>query len=211
MIRVAICDDFKIVREGLRHILDETHDIKVVAEFASGEDLIEQARDLNIDVLLLDISLPGRSGLDTLKEMKVYKPKLPVLILSMYPEDQYAIRMLKAGASGYLHKDSAPEVLVQAIKNVVTGKPYFSENIAQLLVNQATNKGEKLPHELLSDRECEVMLLIGKGLTPTEIASTLFLSIKTVSTYRTRILHKMNMSSNAELIKYLISHNLITT
>ncbi len=211
MIRVAICDDFKIVREGLRHILDETHDIKVVAEFASGEDLIEQARDLNIDVLLLDISLPGRSGLDTLKEMKVYKPKLPVLILSMYPEDQYAIRMLKAGASGYLHKDSAPEVLVQAIKNVVTGKPYFSENIAQLLVNQATNKGEKLPHELLSDREFEVMLLIGKGLTPTEIASTLFLSIKTVSTYRTRILHKMNMSSNAELIKYLISHNLITT
>ncbi len=208
-IRVALCDDFKIVREGLKQVINNMPDFVVNAEFASGEELIDAIRQLDTDILLLDISLPGRSGLDTLKEIKIYKASLPVLILSMFPEDQYAIRMLRAGASGYLHKDSAPEELFKAIKIILAGNPYYSEEIAQLLVSKASPKNEKLPHEKLSDREFEVMVLIGKGVSPVDIAKVLYLSIKTVSTYRTRIMNKMGLSNNAELIKYLVSHKLL--
>jgi len=209
--RVALCDDFKIVREGLRQIINNTPDFVVNAEFANGEELIDAVRKLDTDILLLDISLPGRSGLDTLKEVKVYKAELPILILSMFPEDQYAIRMLRAGASGYLHKDSAPEELFKAIKHILAGNTYYSDDIAQLLVQQAAHNSEKLPHENLSDREFEVMVLIGRGVSPVEIAKVLFLSIKTVSTYRTRIMNKMGLKNNADLIKYLVSHKLLDT
>ncbi len=212
MINVVICDDHKIVREGLSKIIANFHDIKIIADdIASGEELLQRLRKLEPDLIILDVSLPGRSGLEVLKQIKILYPEIKVLVLSMYPEDQFAIRMLKAGASGYLHKDSAPEVLVEAIRVIHNGGEYLSPAITKLLYREMSAKNLELPHSSLSDREYEVFLAIGEGKPNNQIASQLSLSAKTISTYRARILNKMNMDNNSDIIKYILLHNLLPT
>ncbi|MCH2198683.1 MAG: response regulator transcription factor [Flavobacteriales bacterium] len=210
MIDVVICDDHKIVREGLSKIISNFPDIKILSDdIASGEELLQRLRKEQPDVIVLDVSLPGRSGLEVLKQVKIFYPEIKVLVLSMYPEDQFAIRMLKAGASGYLHKDSAPEVLIDAIRTVQEGGEYLSPAITKLLYREMNNKNQDLPHKQLSDREYEVFLAIGEGKANNQIASQLMLSAKTISTYRSRILTKMNMDNNSDIIKYILLHNLL--
>jgi len=208
MTKVAICDDHKIVREGLKQIINVFDGFEVVAEAESGEQLINKLRDIEVDLLILDVSLPGRSGLEVLKQIKGMQPDLGVLVLSMYPEDQFAIRMLKAGASGYLHKDSAPEVLKQALTTISNGGEYLSDKITKLLYREMSSNGAELPHKRLSDREYEVLLYIGEGKSISEIAAQLSLSVKTISTYRTRILEKMNIENNSDMVKYIMLHDL---
>lgn len=212
MINVVICDDHKIVREGLSKIIANFPDIHIIADdIASGEELLQRLRKTEPDIIVLDVSLPGRSGLEVLKQVKIFYPEIKVLVLSMYPEDQFAIRMLKAGASGYLHKDSAPEVLIEAIRTIQNGGEYLSPQITKLLYREMNNKNQELPHLTLSDREYEVFLAIGEGKANNQIASQLSLSAKTISTYRSRILTKLNMDNNSDIIKYILLHNLIPT
>jgi|TARA_B110000211_G_scaffold216592_1_gene259742 two-component system invasion response regulator UvrY len=209
MIRLAICDDHKIVREGIRQIIQEFHDITLIQnDISSGEELLQVLRKTEVDVIILDVSLPGRSGLEVLKQVKILHPKTNVLILSMYPEDQFAIRMLKAGASGYLHKDSSPDVLIEAIRVISKGGEYLSPEITKLLFREMNNKHQELPHTSLSDREYEVFLAIGDGRPNNAIALQLSLSAKTISTYRSRVLKKMNLDNNSDMIKYILLHNL---
>ena len=208
MTKVAICDDHKIVREGLKQIINVFDGFEVVIEAESGEQLINKLRDIEVDLLILDVSLPGRSGLEVLKQIKGMQPDLGVLVLSMYPEDQFAIRMLKAGASGYLHKDSAPEVLKQALTTISNGGEYLSDKITKLLYREMSSNGAELPHKRLSDREYEVLLCIGEGKSISEIAAQLSMSVKTISTYRTRILEKMNIENNSDMVKYIMLHDL---
>lgn len=210
MINVVICDDHKIVREGLSKIIANFPDIHIIADdIASGEELLQRLRKEQPDIIILDVSLPGRSGLEVLKQVKIFYPDIKVLVLSMYPEDQFAIRMLKAGASGYLHKDSAPEVLIDAIRTIQSGGEYLSPQITKLLYREMNNKNQELPHLTLSDREYEVFLSIGEGKANNQIANQLSLSAKTISTYRSRILTKLNMDNNSDIIKYMLLHNLI--
>ena len=212
MINVVICDDHKIVREGLSKIIANFPDIHIIADdIASGEELLQRLRKTEPDIIVLDVSLPGRSGLEVLKQVKIFYPDIKVLVLSMYPEDQFAIRMLKAGASGYLHKDSAPEVLIEAIRTIQNGGEYLSPQITKLLYREMNNKNQELPHLTLSDREYEVFLAIGEGKANNQIESQLSLSAKTISTYRSRILTKLNMDNNSDIIKYILLHNLIPT
>jgi two-component system invasion response regulator UvrY len=212
MIQVVLCDDHKIVRDGLSKIIGSFNDIEVIADdIASGEELLQRLRKTQPDVIVLDVSLPGRSGLEVLKQIKIFYPDIKVLVLSMYPEDQFAIRMLKAGASGYLHKDSAPEVLIEAIRTIQDGGEYLSPQITKLLYREMNNKNQELPHKQLSDREFEVFLAIGEGKANNHIANQLSLSAKTISTYRSRILTKMTMDNNSEIIKYILLHNLLPT
>lgn len=212
MINIVICDDHKIVREGLSKIIDSFPDIKIIADdVASGEELMQRLRKVQPDLIVLDVSLPGRSGLEVLKQIKIIYPEIKVLVLSMYPEDQFAIRMLKAGASGYLHKDSEPEVLIDAIRTIHNGGEYLSPAITKLLYREMSSKNQDLPHRALSDREYEVFLAIGEGKPNNQIAAQLSLSAKTISTYRSRILTKMNMENNSDMIKYILLHNLIPT
>lgn len=208
MKKVAICDDHKIVREGLKQIINVFEGFEVVLEAESGEQLLNKVHDNPIDILILDVSLPGRSGLEVLKQIKNLQPETGVLVLSMYPEDQFAIRMLKAGASGYLHKDSAPEVLKQALITISGGGEYLSDKITKLLYREMNGEGGELPHKRLSDREYEVLLYIGEGKSISEIAVQLSLSVKTISTYRTRILEKMNLENNSDMVKYIMLHDL---
>ncbi|MFN8441885.1 MAG: response regulator transcription factor [Caldilineaceae bacterium] len=208
MIRVLIADDHAIVRKGLRQIAKEQATGIEVDEAENGQEVIEKVQVNSYDVLVLDISMPGRNGLDILQEVRHSTPKLPVLILSMHPEEQYAIRMLKSGASGYLTKDCAPDQLVPAIQKIARGGKYVSDTLAERLLFDLTGESNQKPHELLSDREYSVLLLIGQGKTPTEIADQMVLSVKTVSTYRTRILEKLNLQSTAELIRYVVENNL---
>ena len=212
MINVVLCDDHKIVRQGLRQIISGYPDIQILADdIASGEELLQRLRTLEPDLIILDVSLPGRSGLEVLKQVKIFYPDIHVLVLSMYPEDQFAIRMLKAGASGYLHKDSEPDVLIDAIRTIDAGGEYLSPQITKLLYREMNNKNQDLPHKLLSDREYEVILAIGDGKANNFIANQLKLSAKTISTYRSRILTKMNMDNNSDIIKYILLHNLSPT
>lgn len=208
MIRVVLADDHKMVRQGLRQILSELDDIRVAAEAASGEEFLALARKTDFDIAVLDISMPGINGLEALRQIKAEKKNVRVLILSMYPEDQYSIRALKSGADGYLTKDSAAEELVCAIRTVAAGKKYLTPSIAERLAYNLDENSEIPPHELLSDREFEVFKLIADGKTPTEIAETLFLSVKTISTYRARILEKMRMKTNAQLIHYAANNRI---
>lgn len=209
MIKLAICDDHKIVREGIRQIIERYPDLDlVIDDVSSGELLLQRLRKVTVDVIILDVSLPGRSGLEVLKQIKIFYPQTNVLVLSMYPEDQFAIRMLKAGASGYLHKDSSPEVLVEAIRTIAKGGEYLSAEITKLLYKEMNNKNQDLPHTTLSDREYEVFLAIGEGKPNNMIAKQLSLSAKTISTYRSRILNKMNMDNNSDMIKYILLHDL---
>lgn len=210
MINTIICDDHKIVREGLSKIISNFPDINILADdVSSGEELLQRLRKVQPDIIVLDVSLPGRSGLEVLKQIKIFYPEIKVLVLSMYPEDQFAIRMLKAGASGYLHKDSAPDVLIEAIRTIHNGGEYLSPAITKLLYREMNNKSQGLPHNQLSDREYEVFLAIGEGKANNQIADQLSLSAKTISTYRSRILTKMNMDNNSDIIKYILLHNLL--
>lgn len=209
MMRVLIADDHAIVRKGLRQIAKEQATGIEIDEAENGQEVMEKIQQAKYDLLVLDISMPGRNGLDILQEVRHMQPALPVLILSMHPEDQYAIRMLKSGASGYLTKDCAPDQLVPAIQKIARGGKYVSDTLAEKLLFDLTGASTQRPHELLSDREYSVLLMIGEGKTPTEIAEQLVLSVKTVSTYRTRILEKLNIQTTAEMIRYVIENNLV--
>jgi two-component system invasion response regulator UvrY len=209
MIRVLIADDHSIVRQGLKQILEETDDLSVEGEASDGNEALQKIRDMEWDVVLMDVSMPGKNGIETLKQIRQEKPDLPVLILSMYPEDQYAIRLIRAGASGYLTKESAPEQLVAAIRTVSQGKKYISPSVAELLALEIGSKSDRPPHEQLSNREDQIFRLIASGKTVSQIAEELKLSVKTASTYRTRILEKMHMKTNAELTHYAIRNGLI--
>jgi len=204
--KIIVADDHAVVRKGLKQILLEMSGVKAVEEVDNGPALIERVTKEDFDFVVLDISMPGQSGLLTLKEIKNHKPKLPVLMLSIHPEEQYALRALKDGASGYITKDSAPDELVKAIQKILSGHKYITQTIADKLVGDF---GDKLPHELLSDREYEVFSMIAIGRTMTDIADELSLSVKTVSTYRSRIYDKMNMKSRTELTLYAIQNKLV--
>ena len=209
MIKILIADDHAIVRAGLKQIVADTSDMVVAGEAVDGQEVLDQVRKEDWDLILLDISMPGRGGIDTLKELKVEKPKLPVLVLSMYPEEQYAIRALKAGASGYLTKESAPEELIEAIRKVSQGGKYISASLAESLAFHVGGNSEKPLHETLSNREYQVTLMIASGKTVKEIANELSLSVKTISTNRVRALRKMGMKNNAEITYYAIKHELV--
>ena len=209
MINILIADDHSVVREGLKQIISANADMTVLAEAGSGNEAIEKIRNNTFSVVILDIAMPGKNGLDTMKEIKLKHPTLPVLILSMYPEEQYARRFLRAGASGYLTKKSASEELVNAIRTVSKGKKYVTSSLAEQLVGELDITTEKSLHSALSDREFQVLCLIASGKTSGDIADELFLSVKTVSTYRTRILEKLRLKNTAELITYAIQNQLI--
>ena len=209
MIKVLVADDHPVVREGLKQILAEAQDIEVAAEAEDGHKLLEKVREQGFDVVVMDITMPGLMGLDALKQLKSEHPQLPILILSIHPEEQYALRVLRAGASGYLTKGSAPDSLIGAIRKVYRGGSYVSPALAERLADELRGDITKMPHETLSDREYQVMCLIASGKTVTEIADQLALSVKTVSTYRSRILEKMRMKTNAELTHYAIEHKLV--
>ena len=209
MIRIVIADDHAIVRQGLKKILDESLEMKIVAEHTNGTDALRWIRANPCDVALLDIAMPGLSGIDVLKQLHEEKPKLPILILSIYPEDQYAVRLIKAGAAGYLTKESAPEVVMEAVRRVAAGKKYISPAVAEMLANEFGARDGRLPHETLSDREFQIFLLLASARTVTEIADALVLSVKTVSTYRSRILEKMHLRNNAELMRYAVEKHLM--
>jgi len=209
MIKILIADDHAIVRKGLVQILADSPDTIVVDEASDGNEALRKADDGDFDLVLLDISMPGRGGLDVLKELKSRKPGLPVLILSMHPEDQYAVRALRSGASGYLTKGSASDDLLHAINKVLSGGKYISSSLAERLADVLDNNAEKAPHETLSNREYQVMHMIGAGKTVTEVAAEMSLSVKTISTFRARILHKMKLKNNSELTRYVIQNNLV--
>ncbi|MCM1512574.1 MAG: response regulator transcription factor [Oxalobacter formigenes] len=205
-----IVDDHAIVREGLKQILADTDDILVSGEGENGLDAVKLARTMEGDVMLLDITMPDRNGIEILKQIHREKPALSILMLSMHREDQYALRSLKAGAVGYLNKQSAPNELVKAIRLVASGNKYISPVLAQELARHLSEDAEKAPHESLSDREFQTLLMIAGGQSVSEIAAELSLSVKTVSEYRSRILAKMNLKNNAELMHYAIRRKLVT-
>jgi len=208
MIRVLIADDHDLVRQGLKRIIENTPDMEVVAEQANGVDALHWLGHNDCDVLLLDISMPGRNGIEVLKQLRAEKPKLPVLILSNYTEDQYAVRLIKSGAAGYLTKGCASAVVVEALRAVASGKKYFSPAVLEMLTNELAMPEGRLPHETLSNREYQIFRYLASARTVTEIGELLNLSGKTVSTYRTRILEKMNLRNNAELMQYAIEKRL---
>lgn len=209
MIKVLIADDHPIVRQGLRQILLGVPDMEVAGEAVNGQEALDQVRAGGWDVLVLDITMPDRSGFDILKELKYEQPHLPVLVLSIHSEEQLAVRVLKAGASGYLTKENAPAELIKAIRKVVGGGKYISSSLAETLVTGLDATFDRPRHKELSDREFQVMQMMASGKTLAEIAETLSLSAKTVSTYRTRLLEKMNLKTNAEIIRYAIENGLI--
>lgn len=208
-IKVFIADDHAIVREGLRQILADTKDIIVAGDAENGLDAIKLVRSADCHVLLLDISMPDRSGIEVLKQLRKECPQTAVLMLSMHREDQYAIRSLKAGAAGYLNKQSAPAELVNAIRQVAAGRKYVSAALAQELANQVNDDHDLPLHETLSDREYQTLTMIASGKTVTDIANELLLSVKTISMYRSRLLQKMKLRHNAELTHYAIKNRLV--
>lgn len=209
MIKVLIADDHPLVRAGLKQTIADSGDITVAAEAASAPEALALLHKTKVDVAVLDIVMPGTTGLNLLKQFKIEKPKLPVLMLSVYAEEDYAIRSLRAGAAGYLTKNSAGDELVLAIRKVHNGGRYITGSLAEkLAVEMQTPEEAKLPHETLSDREYETMLLIAKGIKPADMANTLKLSLKTISTYRARLMEKMGLKTNAEVVRYVIEHNL---
>jgi DNA-binding NarL/FixJ family response regulator len=209
LIRVIIVDDHAVVRKGLAQILEETEDIVVTDEASSGDELLHKIQNYKYDVVLLDISMPGKDGLNTLKEIKQLKPDLPVIIFTVFPEEQYAIRVLKAGAAGYINKQSEPEEIITAIRRVSAGRKYISPVLADLLASSVSSDGKSPLHDTLSDREFQVMCYIANGKTISDIAKELDLSVNTVSTYRIRILEKMKLKSNAELTHYAVKNGLV--
>lgn len=209
MIRVLLADDHAIVRAGLKELLAESGDMTVAGEAGTGQEVLARVREADYDVLVLDMSMPGRSGIDLIKQVKKEKAKLRILILSMHSEAQYAVRAIKAGASGYLGKDGAADQLVAAIRRVAAGGAYMSPEAAELLARDFERPSDAAPHTLLSDREFQVLQLIVSGKSITAIAEELSLSVKTVSTHKTRILEKMGISNQVELVRYAIKHGLL--
>jgi len=209
MIKIIIVDDHAVVRKGLKQIIEEAPDLYVCDEAASGNELLEKVREKKYDVVLLDISMPGKDGLDTLKDLKIEKPDLPVLIFTVYPEEQYALRVLKAGAAGYINKECEPEELIEAIRRIAGGRKYITPELAEILASNLDSGNQTSLHENLSDREFQVMCMISSGKTVKEIGKELNLSINTISTYRIRILEKMGMKSNAELTFYSVKNHLV--
>lgn len=209
MIRIGIVDDHAIVRKGLRHYLADHVDLRVTGEAKNGREALELARAGDIDVLLLDISMPDQSGVDALKSIRVRFPDLPIVMLSGFPETHYATAMLRQGASGYLNKECDPQEIVDAIHTVVRGRKYISPAVAELLADNISGSGDQPPHAQLSERELQVFLRLAKGETIGNMAQAMFLSVKTVSTYRTRVLEKLKLSSNSELTYYALTNGLI--
>ena len=209
MIRILIADDHTMVRQGLTHILEKSHEMKIVASYANGVEALKWLRVNDCDVALIDIAMPGMNGIDLLKQIRKEKPKLPVLILSAYPEDQYAVRLIKAGAVGYLNKECAPEEVVSAVRCVLSGKKHISPAVADMLVNELCLPEGKPPHETLSNREYQIFLLLASAKSISEIAENLKLSVKTIGTYRSRILEKMRLHNNAELMRYAVDNQLL--
>ena len=206
---ILIVDDHAVVREGLKFILAEADDLNVIAEAGNAPDAMALLRKRPCDLVLLDLSLPGKTGVELLKMIRDELPKVRVLVLSTYPEDQYAVRVLKQGASGYLTKESAPELLVQVIRKVVGGGKYVSPAMAEKLLDEIGTDSQHAPHELLSDKEFEVFKLIATGRSLTDIAEGMHVSIKTISTHRTRILEKTGFTANADFTRYALQHGLI--
>jgi two-component system invasion response regulator UvrY len=209
MLKILIADDHAIVRQGLKQIVTETRDMMVAGEASNGQELLNKIKEGEFDVVVLDITMPVIDGMDVLRQLRSERPRLPVLMLSIHPEEQYALRALRAGASGYLTKESAPDELVLAIRKVSSGGKYISASLAEKLAFELEVGRDQAPHETLSDREYQVLCLIASGKTVTDIAQELSLSEKTISTYRSRILEKMNMKNNAELTYYAIKNQLI--
>jgi DNA-binding NarL/FixJ family response regulator len=209
MTRILIADDHEMFREGIKRICEDNPEVVVAAEAGSGHEVLDIVAKEEFDLLLLDIAMPGLSGLDTLKQLKTLKPKLRVLVLSMYPEDEYAIRAIKAGAAGYLTKAKASHELIEAIKKVSSGGNYINVSVAEKMLFDMKSDGSKPLHETLSDREYQIFSLIVKGKKVGDIADELYISVKTVSTYKVRILNKMDMKSTADLVKYAIDHELM--
>jgi DNA-binding NarL/FixJ family response regulator len=211
MIRVVLADDHTIVREGLKQLLAGAGDIEVVGEAGDGHRAMELVRSLDFDVLLLDMSMPGKSGLDLIKQVRSEKPKLRMLVLSMHEEHQYAVRAIKSGASGYLTKESASEQLVAALRKVASGGAFISAEVAQELAFAVRPETERQPHESLSDREYQVFQLLAAGSSVSDIAAQLNLSVKSVSTHKARLMEKMGLANQSELIRYALAHRLIGT
>ena len=207
-IRILIVDDHAMVRQGLAQILEKNDRMQVVASFNNGADALRWLRNHDCDVALLDVAMPDMNGIELLKQIKSNLTKFPVLIISAYPESQYAVRLIKAGASGYLNKECAPEEVIDAVRNVVEGKMHLSPEAVKMLVNEINLPDERLPHETLSIREFQIFKLIVSAKTVTEIADSTHLSPKTISTYRSRILEKMDLHNNVELMRYAVEHQI---
>ncbi|RJQ83913.1 MAG: DNA-binding response regulator [Desulfobacteraceae bacterium] len=208
MIKIFILDDHSVVREGLKRIIEESADMKVVMEAGDGLDALRKLKKADVDLIITDLSVPGVSGVELIKRMKSLKPQLPILVLTIHAEDQFGLRILKTGAAGYLTKESAPRLLLNAIQKVLSGGRYISENLAEQLALQLIDPGKNL-HEKLSHREFSILCMFGMGKTVSEVSSELGLSVKTVSTYKARIMQKMNMKSTAQLIRYAIVNHLV--
>ena len=209
MLKILLVDDHAILRQGLKKIIDGDFAMVQYGEAWNAPEAIKLAIDQPWDIILMDINMPGRNGLDAIKELKRRGLNTPILVLSMYPEDQFALRMIKAGASGYLTKNSAPTLLIEAIRTILDGKQYITESVAHILISDVRKEDQIYIHSILSDREFEVLQLIGKGLAVSQIGEELSLSVKTISTYRSNILSKMNMKSNADIILYAIKNDLV--
>jgi len=209
MLRILVADDHEVVRKGLVNVLSETLQPVKIDEAGNGQEAVSKASKTEYDLVVLDMKMPGKSGLDVLKELKQHRPKLPVLILSMLPEEQFAVRAIRAGASGYLTKDAAGDELVLAIRKALKGERYISGSLAEILAGDLDGDSENPPHEILSDREYQVMLMIASGKPVGAIAKELCLSVKTISSYRTNILLKTRMKNNAEITHYAIQNNLV--
>lgn len=206
---VLLADDHKIVRHGLRRILEDEFTEALVSEASRDSEVFEQLEKSKFDIIILDISMPGKSGLEVLKDIKSMYPQIPVLILSMYPEEQFALRVMKSGAAGYVRKDSAPEELVDAVNDILSGKKYYSPAVMDLLSDNVKRGAKTELSEILSDREYEIFMLITQGKTVSEIAEILSLSVKTVSTHRTHILEKTKLKNNADIVMYAVRNNLL--
>lgn len=209
MINVVIADDHSIVRRGFRQVMEEEPDIRVVGEAADGPQLLAWLRQGHCDIVVLDLSMPGQSGIDLLEDLRAQYPEIAVLIMSMYPEDQYAVRVLKSGAAGYMNKEHAAESLAAALRTIAAGGRYVSPTLAEMLAFNLSADATQTPHETLSNREYQVLLRLAQGKTASAIAAELSISVKTVSTYRARILEKLNLNSNAEMVRYALEHSLI--
>jgi two-component system invasion response regulator UvrY len=209
MIRVLVADDHAVVRRGLVQILAEAPDMVVAGEASTGREVLQAVWKHDYDVLVLDIAMPEGGGLEVLQQLQTLKPDLRILILSMYPEKQYAVRALKTGAAGYMTKESVPDELIAAIRKVARGGKYVTQSLAEQLASELRGEVEKEPHQTLSDREYQVMTLLAAGKSVTDVATELSLSVKTVSTYRARILEKLNLKSTAEIIRYALEHGLV--
>jgi DNA-binding NarL/FixJ family response regulator len=209
MTRILLVDDHPIVRQGIKQVLTGAFEPALVGEAANAEEGLNEVRSTEWDVMVLDLTLPGLSGLDLLKDLRRERPALPVLVLSMHPADQFARRALNAGASGYLTKDSAPTELVKAVSELMAGRRYMNAAVVEELVTYQRPEHATRPHEVLSDREYQVLRMIASGLTVSQVAQRLSLSVKTISTYRARVLDKMNMKTTAELMHYGIQHGLV--